>query len=113
MLETVIEETVQSEDYTPSGRLLWLGNGTLQQPDFYVQVKNNIEKKTTLLTKVYNFVLGDQVQWKISTMDHPEILNSSCRSNWTNPYFYCEEKKWLISYTKMVVSGMKEKNQYG
>ncbi|KAF8795797.1 hypothetical protein HNY73_000256 [Argiope bruennichi] len=87
MLQTVIEETVQCEEYTPSGRLLWVGNGTLRQPDFYVTVKNNVEKKTTLLTKLHNFVLGDRVEWRIAAMDHPEVTNSSTRAGWTHPYF--------------------------
>ncbi|GFY80165.1 uncharacterized protein TNIN_45701 [Trichonephila inaurata madagascariensis] len=110
MLQTVIEETVQCEEYTPSGRLLWVGNGTLRQPDFYVTVKNNVEKKTTLLTKLHNFVLGEHADWRIPGMDHPEIANSSTRAGWTNPYYQCENKRWLLSYTKMMVGDLQEKS---
>ena len=113
MLQTFIEEIVQSEDYTPSGRLLWIGNGTLRQPDFYVIVKNDPDKETTLLTTLHNFVLRDQVPWRIPAMNHPDMLNGTLRASWTNPYYFCESKRWLISYTKMVVSGMKERSLYG
>lgn len=112
MLQTLIEETVQSEEFTPSGRLLWIGNGTLRQPAFYVTVKNEPEKKTTLLTTLHNFVLSDHFQWKIPAMNHPETLNGSLRANWTNPYYFCENRKWLISYTKLIVSGVKDRNPY-
>lgn len=113
MLQTFIEEIVQSEDYTPSGRLLWIGNGTLRQPDFFVTVKNEPEKKTTLLTTLHNFVMRNRLQWKIPAMNHPEAMNGSLRSAWTKPYYLCESKKWLLSYTKMVVSGVKDRSQRG
>ncbi|GIY66314.1 hypothetical protein CDAR_457871 [Caerostris darwini] len=109
MLQTVIEETVQCEEYTPSGRLLWVGNGTLRQPDFYVTVKNNVEKKTTLLTKLHNFILGEKVEWRIAAMDNP-INTSIPRIGWTNPYYQCENKRWLLSYTKMMIGDLQDKN---
>ncbi|GIX89914.1 uncharacterized protein CEXT_503521 [Caerostris extrusa] len=111
MLQTVIEETVQCEEYTPSGRLLWVGNGTLRQPDFYVTVKNNVEKKTTLLTKLHNFILGEKVEWRIAAMDNP-INTSISRIGWTNPYYQCENKRWLLSYTKMMIGDLQDKEPW-
>ncbi|GBM90717.1 hypothetical protein AVEN_261638-1 [Araneus ventricosus] len=103
MLATVIEETIQCEEYTPSGRLLWVGEGTLWQPDFYVTANNSAEKKAFSDKKMHHILISDQIEWRIDAMDHPEMTNSSTRAGWTHPYYQCENKRWLLSYTKLMV----------
>ncbi|KAG8184190.1 hypothetical protein JTE90_010225 [Oedothorax gibbosus] len=97
MLQTVIEETVQSEPHSPSGRLVWLGNGTFHQPDLFLSVRAQPERNTLLATRMHNAVLSDTLEWMTGSVP-------SSVGNWTSPYFQCEGRRWMVSYTKGVVS---------
>ncbi|XP_022239498.1 probable G-protein coupled receptor CG31760 [Limulus polyphemus] len=119
VLKTFVKEIFRSGDVIFTTRIAWTGNGTIWQPVYYIQMRRTSSSSefNSKLEERHNYSLNENRPWLdyISAFFRggSKTENKSPRKNnfelgrWTKPYYTCDERKWLLSYTTLLYAKLK------
>ncbi|XP_022237694.1 probable G-protein coupled receptor CG31760 [Limulus polyphemus] len=120
ILKTFVTELFQSDDVIFATRIVWIGNGTIWKPFYYVQIRRiyNTSEVTPKVEERHDYSMMEDSPWldEIITTVQGGIKsehqmngdNDYVLGNWTKPYFTCEGRRWLLSYTILLYSRPKK-----
>lgn len=103
MLKAFAQETVLSDQFLYAARIVWVGNGSLWKPYYYVSAHRDAHRRV-LFSQSGNGSFREQ-PWldKNSVPPHGKVKGHRLpHGKWTSTYFTCDAKKWLLSYTAFV-----------
>ncbi|XP_067136225.1 probable G-protein coupled receptor CG31760 isoform X2 [Centruroides vittatus] len=106
MLKAFAEETVLSDKFLYASRIMWVGNGSLWKPHYYVTANraSGSSHRRVVSSQLYDTSFKEE-PWldKNSVPPHGKVKGHRVQhGKWTSTYFTCDVKKWLLSYTAFV-----------
>ncbi|XP_076361072.1 putative G-protein coupled receptor CG31760 isoform X2 [Tachypleus tridentatus] len=116
VLNTFVRELFQSDDVIFATRIVWIGNGTIWKPLYYVQIRKNYNASEVApeVVERHDYSMVEDSPWLdeiISTVQGDTKAehkmngdNDYVMGQWTKPYFTCDGRRWLLSYTVLMYS---------
>ncbi|XP_022242201.1 probable G-protein coupled receptor CG31760, partial [Limulus polyphemus] len=131
VLKTFVKEILRSGDVVFATRIVWTGNGTIWKPLYYIQIKRASSSSNsdvgTEVEERHNYSLEENRPWlddESTTRpwldDEPTTVQSVSETEdkvseqsdhilgqWTEPYYTCNGRKWILSYTNLLYTTSK------
>nr|XP_037291589.1 probable G-protein coupled receptor CG31760 [Rhipicephalus microplus] len=115
LLLLLLNETLASDDRFSACRVLLAGaNGTASRP-WVTYLASLSRGEAGRLAEHRNFQLPAHVPWLPSededepvaaeTTGRPRVDAATYRGRWSNTYYSCQLRRWLVSYTVLVFTG--------